>query len=164
VIARAASAFALALLALACETRVVDLDVPDGAGGAPTMCEGVRREDGSLCRLCSTAGTIVSSSCEKPPVEPPEAGTCKELPGEPRCLTCLRAGASYDACLRCGPLTKTVTGQACRLCTWSDTPKLACEECFGPDGRMTLDECTQQRREMIYGGEPVKAPSPPPAP
>ena len=148
----------------ACETRVVELVVPDplrpdggtfaDAGSepvAPLKCEMVARADGTVCGICYSAeGKIVTSSCPAPEVDAGSdpgvpaapAEMCKDIPAaDTRCLICYSAAGMTMPCLKCdAPVKTSDKGDFCRACGWSDRAG-RCLQCFTADGTVTHDDC-----------------------
>jgi hypothetical protein len=164
-----------ATLLTACETKVVDLRLPDNAAntmdastptaGKPALgdanpvikCETVVRADGSKCEICYSAeGMVVSSDCAKPlpapdggstfPVDP---SACKVVPmDDTRCALCPSPTGMVmvAGCLKCGaPVKTTAAGDFCRTCDWSDLMAGQCLQCYAADGTSTLDDCDALR-------------------
>ena len=145
------------LVAVGCETRVVELTRARDAGGRDggtdaVTCDRFVRDDGIACRICfAESGDITSMTCDPlPPPGPPSVlPMCRVIRGgDDRCVICpsttMDAG-TYMACLQCDAPAPSSAGGQCRACAWSDDSTRRCVQCFAADGTRTEDSCDSVR-------------------
>lgn len=145
---------ALALFTLACDTRVVQLQLQPpsdpAAPGQSNSCSEFTREDGARCQLCFDGdASVTSTRCSGAPdaAAMPGNDTCKVIrPGADRCFLC---GTGGNVCLKCDARQPSVSGGTCRVCVWSDDPMQRCLQCFADDGSTREDNCNGLRKETL---------------
>jgi hypothetical protein len=172
-------AAALALIALGCDLRVVELlPSPDAApppgdaaplpdDAAPdTMpmagCRDFTRDDGVVCSICFDPGGMASRVfCPLPPSTVPvsPAASCRvTVEGTERCVCPSPVdNMPQTTCLKCEPPTPSGDGGQCRICIWSDNPGVRCLQCFDAAGARRDDSCDNLRREVLIYPPPTDA-------